>query len=75
MKATMVKKIEIHDMALELNNIANSGIITQHTAMACTNAADVLIQLRSIVLGQSDDVSDKDRISQLRDLLSQLGEG
>ena len=71
----MVKSIETHDMALELNKIANSGIITQYAAMVCTNAADVLIQLRSIVIGQQDDVSDSEKISQLKDLLSHLGEG
>lgn len=71
----MAKTIDTHDMALELNKIANSGIITQYTAAVCTNAADVLIQLRSIVIGQPANISDNKKISQLKELLSHLGDG
>lgn len=74
-KAIIVQNIETHDMALELNKIANSGIITQYAAAVCTNAADVLIQLRSIVIGQPANISDSEKISQLKDLLDHLGEG
>ena len=66
----MVKNIEIMDMAIELNKIANSGIISEYTSVVCINAADVLTQFRSIVIGQPDAISDIQKISQLKELLN-----
>jgi hypothetical protein len=44
------EKIEIADICAELEKLARSGVFTQRTADACTQAASLLSQIREVII-------------------------
>jgi hypothetical protein len=68
----MGTKVEIYDISVELKKLAKSGVIRPHTATACKQAADLLVQMREIILTESDAAVVHEK---LRWLLAKQGEG
>lgn len=76
------QNIEIADICAELEKLARSGVFTQYTADACTQAASLLSRMRGVILtGLSENWHTaepralKEIVEKLKLILVEQGEG
>ena len=66
------QKLEILDNCTELNKLALSGIFSQRTTDACTQASALLTKMRETIFERT---SEPTIVEKLRQLLAEQGEG
>jgi SAM-dependent MidA family methyltransferase len=67
------QKIEIAEICVELENLSRSDFHTTRTAIACTQAASLLKEMRAMIIGS--ELTDTLTIEKLKRILAEQGEG
>ena len=71
--------VEIAEISIELNRLANSSLLAHRTAAACSQAASLLERIREVLVGTwssaSAPISDHDAVHRLNSILAEQGEG
>lgn len=73
------ENIRIVEISIELNRLANSSVLADRTAVACSQAASLLERIREVLVGTwisaRTPLSDHEAVKQLNAILAEQGEG
>lgn len=67
--------IETQDLVTELRKLAASAVFAPRVSAACGQAADLIGQLRPILLAPEPQLSDQKKVQKLKELIAHQGDG
>ena len=67
--------IETQDLVIELRKLAVSAVFSPRISAACGQAADLISQLRPILLAPEPQLSDQKKVQRLKELIANQGDG